>query len=180
MEALKEVGLKRILRFISYALWQPLFDLCFLPPLRVFMLRLVGAKIGKNCVIDKIDFINLDRLGPKGLKIGNSCFLGRGTMLDLADQIIIEDHVTLAPQTLVATHLSVGFKNHPLHKVFPKHNKPTIFKKGSFIGAGSIILSGVIVGEHAFVAAGSVVTKDVKKNTLVAGVPAVKKKEHEK
>jgi acetyltransferase-like isoleucine patch superfamily enzyme len=180
MKALKEVGVKRIIRYFFYSLWQFLFDFCFLPPLRAFMLKLVGAKIGKDCVIDKIEFINLDRFGPKGLRIGHSCFLGRGTMLDLADKIILEDHVTLAAQVLVATHLSVGFSNHPLHKFFPKHTRPTVFKKGSFVGARSIVLAGVTVGEGAFIAAGSVVTKDVKKYTLVAGVPAIFKRMVEK
>ena len=55
-------------------------------------------------------------------------------------------------------------------------SKPIIIKKNSWIGMRSIILKGVIIGEGAVVAAGSVVTKDVPDYTLVAGNPAIVKK----
>lgn len=47
-----------------------------------------------------------------------------------------------------------------------------------WIGAGVKILKGVTIGKGAVVSAGSIVTKDVPRNTLVAGVPAVVKKEN--
>jgi acetyltransferase-like isoleucine patch superfamily enzyme len=50
--------------------------------------------------------------------------------------------------------------------------KPILIKRNAWIGAASTILPGVIIGENAVVAAGSVVTKDVPSNTIVAGVPA--------
>jgi acetyltransferase-like isoleucine patch superfamily enzyme len=49
---------------------------------------------------------------------------------------------------------------------------PTLVKKGASIGTSSTILCGVTIGENAIVGAGSVVTKDVPANTIVAGVPA--------
>ncbi|WP_237026840.1 DapH/DapD/GlmU-related protein [Lactobacillus sp. S2-2] len=45
-------------------------------------------------------------------------------------------------------------------------------KKKAWIGAGSIILPGVTVGENSIVGAGSIVTKDVNDNTVVVGNPA--------
>jgi acetyltransferase-like isoleucine patch superfamily enzyme len=48
----------------------------------------------------------------------------------------------------------------------------TLVKKGASIGSGSTILSNVVIGENAIVGAGSVVTKDVPANTIVAGNPA--------
>jgi len=48
----------------------------------------------------------------------------------------------------------------------------TIVKKGASIGSGSTILSNVTIGENAIVGAGSVVTKDVPANAIVAGNPA--------
>jgi len=48
----------------------------------------------------------------------------------------------------------------------------TVIRKGASIGSGSTILSKVIVGENAIVGAGSVVTKDVPANAIVAGNPA--------
>jgi len=50
--------------------------------------------------------------------------------------------------------------------------EPTLIKRGASIGSGSTILSKVTVGENAIVGAGSVVTRDVPPNTIVAGNPA--------
>ncbi|MGF6094392.1 DapH/DapD/GlmU-related protein [Pseudomonas sp. 18175] len=55
--------------------------------------------------------------------------------------------------------------------------RPIVVGNGCWIGARSIILGGVTIGDGAIVAAGAVVTRDVPTNTLVAGVPAVIKKE---
>jgi UDP-2-acetamido-3-amino-2,3-dideoxy-glucuronate N-acetyltransferase len=49
---------------------------------------------------------------------------------------------------------------------------PTIVKKGASIGSGSTILCNITIGEKAIVGSGSVVTKDVPANTIVAGNPA--------
>jgi len=49
---------------------------------------------------------------------------------------------------------------------------PTYVKKGASIGSSATILCGVTIGENAIVGAGSVVTKDVLANSVVAGVPA--------
>ena len=54
----------------------------------------------------------------------------------------------------------------------------TIVKKGASIGSNATILCGITIGENALIGAGSVVTKDVLPDTVVAGVPAkiIKKK----
>ena len=52
------------------------------------------------------------------------------------------------------------------------HCESTIIKKGASIGSGATLLCGITVGERAIVGAGSVVTKDVPKNAVVAGNPA--------
>jgi UDP-2-acetamido-3-amino-2,3-dideoxy-glucuronate N-acetyltransferase len=49
---------------------------------------------------------------------------------------------------------------------------PTVVKAGASIGSNATILCGVTIGEHAIVGAGSVVTKDVPPDAVVAGVPA--------
>ena len=50
--------------------------------------------------------------------------------------------------------------------------RKTLFKKGCSIGANSVIICGITVGENSLVGAGSVVTKDVPNNCLVYGNPA--------
>jgi acetyltransferase-like isoleucine patch superfamily enzyme len=50
--------------------------------------------------------------------------------------------------------------------------EPTVVREGASIGSGTTILCNVIIGEHAIVGAGSVVTRDVPAHTIVAGNPA--------
>ena len=98
--------------------------------------------------------------------------MGDETLIDLYNNVILEDSVSIAQRVTVLTHMNVGYKNHPLQKYFPSSSSSVILRQGCMVGACSTILPGVTIGEKSMVAAGSVVTKDVPHNTLVAGVPA--------
>lgn len=172
MKALKEVGLSQIVRFFFTTLYLAAFNWLLFPPLRRWMLQLAGAKIGANTVIQGIHFFNAYRRGFKGLTIGESCFLGDECLLDLADSIVLHDHVTLAERVMILTHTNVGYADHPLQKWFPAFTAPVSIERGAFIGANATILPGVVVGECAFVAAGSVVTSNVPSMIVTGGVPA--------
>ena len=177
MKALEEIGFKNMLKFLLYSFLQVVYHqlinhLFFIPPARKIFLIALGAEIGSHSVIMNVKFFNWHYRGPQGLNIGKDCFIGDETLIDLYDRVILEDQVTLAQRITVLTHLNVGYKDHPLHKYFPKMSKPVIFKNGCAVGASVTILPGVTVGSLSFVAAGSVVTKDVPPNSLVAGVPA--------
>lgn len=177
MKALQEISAKKALRFIVYSLVQMLYHqivnhLLFFSPVRKIFLQILGAKIGDNAIIMDVKFFNWHHKGPGGLKIGKDCFIGDETLIDLYDRVTLEDQVTLGQRVLVLTHLNVGYSNHPLQKFFPKTSKPVVFKSGCVIGANSTILQGVTVGRESFVAAGSVVTKNVPPHSLVAGIPA--------
>lgn len=176
MQIAREVGAKRILRYLVFTLWQGIFDILAFSPLRIWWLRLWGARIGDNTVIDKIDFINLDRTGLAGLTIGQRCFLGRGTLLDLAGQVTLDDWVTISPRVIILSHLNVGFKSHPLLKVYPSHIGHTRLQTGCFIGANATLISGVAVGKNSLIAAGSVATHNIPAYSLAAGAPAQVKK----
>jgi len=177
MKAIKELGFKKGFSFIMSILLRRIFNFLILPPFKVLFLRLFGSKIGQDTIINQIKFANLYRRGFKGLKIGYSCFLADEVLLDLADNLIIGNHVTLAYGVLVFTHTNVGYHDHPLQKYYPSFRKQVKIGSNSFIGAGAIILPGVTIGENAVVAAGSIVNKDVPSHTLVAGTPAqIKKK----
>lgn len=172
MKVFKEVETEKFIKFFIFSFVQLVYNLVFLPPFKMWFLILIGATIGEDSVLMNAKFFNWHHTGPKGLKIGRECFVGDETLIDLYDQVILEDQVTIAQRVTVLTHQNVGYKDHPLQKYFPKFSKPVVFKSGSVIGAGSIILPGVIVGKKSFVAAGSVVTKDVPASILVGGVPA--------
>lgn len=101
-------------------------------------------------------------------RVGKDVFVNFGcTFLDQGG-ITLEDGVFIGPEAKIIT------ENHPEEPAL-RHTlsvKPVIIRRNAWIGAGTVILPGVTVGENAIVAAGAVVTKNVPDNTVVAGVPA--------
>ena len=172
MKALDEIGMARAMRFGFFTLAMVPYRFALVPPLRSAWLGLLGARIGRRSILHDVRFFNLYRRGLSGLAIGDDCFLGDECLLDLADEIRLEDHVTLAERVLVLTHTNVGYRDHPLQPQFPAMAAGVTIRRGSFVGAAVTILPGVTIGPEAFVAAGSVVTADVPPRTVVAGVPA--------
>ncbi len=172
MKALGEIGLGRALRFLWSTLAMAVFRLLLVPQLRAPFLRLLGARLGPGTIVHGVSFFNLYRRGLSGFSTGADCFIGDECLLDLAEEIRLERQVTLAERVLVLTHTNVGYRDHPLQRHFPPSTGPVQVLEGSFVGAGAILLPGVRLGPRAFVAAGSVVTRDVPADTLVAGVPA--------
>ena len=105
--------------------------------------------------------------GP-GVRFGNDCFLNFGCTLLAIGGITIEDDVFIGPQCVLATEY------HP-EEPATRHTlltKPIVVKRNAWLGAKVTVLAGVTIGENAIVAAGSVVTKDVPDNMVVAGSPA--------
>jgi len=120
--------------------------------------NIFGCKIGKNCKIAA--FVEIQ----KGVTIGNNCAIE--AFVFIPSGVTIEDEVFIGPH--------VCFTNDKRPRAVNPGWKttPTVVKKGASIGAGSVILCGITIGEKAMIAAGSVVTKDVPPKTLVAGNPA--------
>lgn len=105
--------------------------------------------------------------GP-GVSFGRDCFLNFGCTLLALGGITIEDDVFIGPHCVLATEY------HPEDPA-TRHSlltKPIVVKRNAWLGANVTVLAGVTIGENAIVAAGSVVTKDVPANTVVAGSPA--------
>ena len=172
MKALGEIGWRRAVRFGFFTLAMLPYRLALVPQLRAPLLRLLGAHVGRRTILHDVRFFNCYRRGLAGLEIADECFLGDECLLDLAEGIRLERQVTLAERVLVLTHMNVGYADHPLQARFPPVARPVVVEQGAFLGANVTLLAGVRIGARSFVAAGSVVTKDVPPDTLVAGVPA--------
>lgn len=172
MKALRQVGWRAVWRYVLYSSLMVLYRLAWVSPLRVQFLKILGARIGKNVVIHDLHFFNYYRKGFGAIQIGDNSFIGDETLFDLADDIILENDVTLAERVTVLTHTNVGYQDHPLQKYFPPFTRPVHLQHGSFVGVNATIMPGVVVGSEAFIAAGAVATQNVEPRTIVGGVPA--------
>jgi len=113
--------------------------------------------------------IHKNYLRMMGVSIGKRGFFSIYATIDQnRGKIIIGNDVTI---TLGCVILSHSFVEHKLH---PNENQRTmtIIEDGVFIGVNSVILPGVKIGKNAIIGAGSIVTKDVPPNAVVAGNPA--------
>ena len=107
----------------------------------------------------------------KKLKVGSDCYFGRELFLDLQDEIVIEDQVTISHRVMILTHTDAGTS--PLKDRSIKTSQaPVIVRRGAYIGANVTILQGVEIGASSIVGAGAVVTRSVPPSTVVAGMPA--------
>lgn len=142
------------------------------PRLRGRLLRALGAEIGQNVRVHDTRFINLET-GFTHLRVADDVHIGTECLLDLSDVVLIGAGAVLGPRVCVLTHQDAGAHHGaPVAEVLGTFHRPTQVGAGAFVGAGAIILCGVHIGEHAVVAAGSVVTSDVAAGTVVAGAPA--------
>lgn len=116
------------------------------------------AQIGENCNICSHCLIENE------VKIGNNCTIKSG--VQLWDGIELEDNVMIGANCAFTNDLYPRAKNKDWLLL------PTKICKGASIGAGATILPGLTIGSHAMIGAGSVVTKDIPKNTLWIGNPA--------
>ena len=131
---------------------------------RVFWLRLFGAKIGQGVVIKpqvKITF-------PWKLTVGNHVWLGEDCWLLNLDRISIGDNVCISQRAFLCT----GNHNYK-SPTFDLIVKPIKVEAGAWIGASSWIGPGVTLGTHAVLTAGAIATTDLKPHGIYRGNPAV-------
>ena len=147
-----------------------LFRLCpfAFSPLKCAVLRLFGARVGRNVTVKpqvKITF-------PWKLTVGDHVWLGEECWLLNLERITIGSHVCISQRAFLCT----GSHNYKL-SAFNLIIQPVMVEDGAWIGAGAWVGPGVIVGHHAVLSAGSVATKNLEPSGIYQGNPAVLRKQ---
>lgn len=116
-----------------------------------------GARIGSHCIISRCVTLNYDVTIGDRVKIMDNTHITGGTRI--------------ADEAFVSTGVSTANDNDPTAAAEARLAGPRI-ERGAMIGAGAILLPGVVVGREAKIAAGAVVTRDVPPGATAFGVPA--------
>ncbi|ALQ40762.1 transferase [Fusobacterium hwasookii ChDC F174] len=132
--------------------------------------------IGDDCVVNNTSII-LDNEGSE-IRIGNKTSIAKVQIVSLEPyKIEIGEDCMLS--------YDIEIRNTDSHKIYDKNTNERINEGSSinignhvWLGMRAIILKGVTIGDNSIVAAGSIVTKDVKANTIVSGNPAKQIKEN--
>jgi acetyltransferase-like isoleucine patch superfamily enzyme len=129
-------------------------------------INLYGCEVGDNTKIGA--FVEIQ----KNARVGNNCKISSHSFIcegvNIEDGVFIGHSVTFINDSYPRAVTSDGELQTEQDWVVER----TLVRKGASIGSGSTILSNVEIGERAIVGAGSVVTKDVPANAIVAGNPA--------
>jgi len=136
-----------------------------------------GCRLGHHVLVADLASVREDvaigdyTIVGRGVTVENRCTIGRYCKLESECYITaystLEDRVFVAPGVVTSNDNFVGRTAERF-----KHFKGVTVRRGGRVGAGSVLLPGVVVGEDALVAAGSVVTRDVPARTVVMGRPA--------
>ena len=129
-------------------------------------INLYGCEIGDETKIGAFVEVQKNARIGKRCKVSSHSFICEG--VDIEDNVFIGHGVTFTNDTYPRSTNSDG----TLQTGTDWEVRPTVVRKGASIGSGATLLCNLSVGENAIVGAGSVVTKDVPPNTIVAGNPA--------
>lgn len=118
-----------------------------------------GARIGEGCSLGQGVYVGSDVSIGRNVKIQNN--------VSVYDAVTLEDDVFCGP-SMVFTNV------HNPRSAVPRKSeyRRTLVRRGATLGANCTIVCGTTIGEHAFVGAGAVVSRDVPAYALVVGVPA--------
>jgi UDP-2-acetamido-3-amino-2,3-dideoxy-glucuronate N-acetyltransferase len=130
-----------------------------------------GTKIWHFCHIQKNAVLGENCSLGQNVNVANNVKIGNGVRIQnnvsVYEGVELEDNVFCGP-SCVFTNVNTPRSHYSVHGVYAK----TLVKWGATLGANSTIVCGHTVGRCALIAAGAVVTKDVKDYALMAGVPA--------
>jgi len=159
-------------RFLWYYVNILVFNHHFIPisSLKVFLLRIFGAKIG-NAVVIKPK-VNIKY--PWKLEIGHYSWVGESVWIDNLDLVKLGKNVVLSQGCLLLSG------NHDYtSENFDLITKAIVLHDGVWIGARAIVTAGVEVGSHAVLSVNSVASKNLEPYAIYSGNPAIFRKKRE-
>lgn len=136
----------------------------------------------KNSAIPLLDILPIDaRIEPgaiirDGVKIGKKAIIMMGAIINIGVEVgnytMIDMNAVIGARGKIGNKVHIGAGAVIAGVLEPPSENPCIIEDNVLIGANAVILEGVTVGEGSVVAAGSIVTKNVPKGVVVAGIPA--------
>ena len=128
--------------------------------LRVAVLRLFGAKIGK-----KGFFRNFHIKFPWNFEAGDHCWIGERVWIHNQDQVTIGRNVALSQEVYITTG------SHDIHRTMDLVTKPVRIEDGAWLTSRCIVTMGVVIGSNTVVTPGSVVYKSLEPGWVCGGNP---------
>jgi acetyltransferase-like isoleucine patch superfamily enzyme len=135
---------------------------------------ITGANVqfGRNVVIWNYVVIGDNTKIGDGTCIGSFCDIGKNVVI--GKNCNVQAHVTISNECVLGDNVFIAPNSSLLNDKYPRSNLLTAPKveNGVIIGGGVTILPSVVLGENSVIGGGSVVTKNVRRGKVLAGVPA--------
>lgn len=137
--------------------------LAVLNSVKIFLLRLFGAKIGNNVVIKP----NVTIKYPWFIEIGSNVWIGENVWIDNLTMVTIADNVCISQGVYILT----GNHNYKSQS-FDLMVMNVILEEGVWLGAKAIVCPGVVCKKYSVLTVGSIATQDLSENTINQGNPS--------
>ena len=136
-----------------------------------------GAQLGDGCRVWHFAHISAGARIGRGCSFGQGVYVGNdvaiGDNVKVQNNVSVYDAVTLEDEVFCGPSMVFTNVHNPRSAVPRKDEyRRTLVKRGATLGANCTIVCGTTIGEHAFVGAGAVVSRDVPAFALMVGVPA--------
>lgn len=133
---------------------------------RTALLKEMFAEIGEGCYIEPPFYANWG---------GYHVHFGKNVYANFNLCLVDDTHIYIGDNTMIAPNVTIATAGHPilpeLREQFYQYNMPVKIGKTCWIGAGTVIVPGVTIGDNVVIGAGSVVTKDIPDNVVAVGNP---------
>ncbi len=129
------------------------------------LMKQLFAEVGKGCYIEP----------PLQANWGRYTHLGNNVYANFNLTLVDDTHVYIGDSVMIGPNVTIATAGHPIEpemrRKVAQFNIPVHIKANVWIGANSVVLPGVTIGENSVIGAGSVVTKDIPANVVAVGNP---------